>query len=128
MGELLLLVYVLYQRWPSLSYHSPGVPGLKWFLEHIFNLCASACAGFWVYRSANFERKPWECAQSDAGICVDSRSKNIIAVLTNAVCYWVCRIAIMVLMNRAHVPMFIYGTPDSKARKAAGRGGLRTCA
>jgi len=32
--EAILIVYVGWQRWPSLGYRSPGIPGLQWLLQH----------------------------------------------------------------------------------------------
>lgn len=120
--EALLVSYTLWQRWPSLGYASPGIPGLKWFLEHMLNLCLSAFGGLWVYKERRFLRKPWECAQSDLGSCVDERTELLWMTLQYALIYWVCRLTIFTLMNVKHYPIFIIGTPNQKSRTDSGRG------
>jgi len=119
--EVLLVAYVSWQRFPSLNKRSPGIPGLKWFFEHIFNAVVSLGGFVWVYRLSNFQRKPWECAQSDVGDCEDTRT---LADLQFALYYWACRAFLFIAMNTKKVPIFLYGTPESKDRNLAGRGRL----
>jgi len=122
--EALLIFYIGWQRWPSLCHRSPGIPGVKWFVEHAFNLCVSALGGLWVYVQCSLLRKPWACSQSEVDDCVDPRVANLWGVLQWALLYWGCRLVVFVLMNVKQVPIFIYGTPDRKVRSESGRGWL----
>mmetsp|Transcript_1645 Transcript_1645/g.4577 ORF Transcript_1645/g.4577 Transcript_1645/m.4577 type:complete len:2143 (-) Transcript_1645:437-6865(-) len=126
--EVLLIFYVAWQRGPSLGRHSPGIPGLKWLLEHLFNAALSMMGYLWVYSARSFLRKPWGCSHSDAGECVDPRTANLFGTLHVALTYWVCRVVVFVLMHNKQVPIFLHGTPDSKSRKAAGHGFLKNWA
>jgi len=119
--ESLLIFYTVWQRWASLGYSSPGIPGMLWFIEHLFNLCISALGGLWVYTEHSFKRKPWECAQSGVGSCADPRTDSLWIVLQFSLFYWAGRVLIFVLMNGKKVPIFIYGTPNQKARADSGR-------
>mmetsp|Transcript_124845 Transcript_124845/g.324298 ORF Transcript_124845/g.324298 Transcript_124845/m.324298 type:complete len:2327 (-) Transcript_124845:162-7142(-) len=120
--ESLLLVYAVWQRWPSLCHRSPGVPGFKWLLRHSLIISASAFGGGAVFSRAAFARKPWECAETDAGVCVDSRTDALLNVLGVALGYWILRAVVFSFANTRKVPIFLHGTPGSKARKHSGRG------
>jgi len=120
--ESVLVVYVLWQRWPSLCHRSPGIPGLQWLCEHMLNLFVSALGGVVIYSYADLREKPWACAQSDGGTCVDPRSDELWTKLQYSLMYWACRVILFVVMNSKKVPIFIYGTPDSKLRRNSGRG------
>lgn len=122
--EVVMILYILWQRGTSLGYRSPGIPGIKFFLEHSFNLCVSTLGGLWVYSERSFLTKPWECAHSDVGICMDPRVDRLLDVLHIALVYWLCRVVIFCVMNKKKAPIFLYGTPDSKVRRDAGRGWL----
>jgi len=117
--EVLLVAYVTWQRYPSLHRRCPGVPGPKWFFEHLLNAAFSLLGGLWVYHCRAFMRKPWECGQSDAGFCEDPRA---LRELRHALGYWACRAVLFVLLNTKRVPIFLYGTPESSDRAGAGRG------
>jgi len=128
--EVMLVLYVLWQRWPSLCKRSPGVPTIKWLLKHLFNIAFSVIGGWWVYNHRNFKRKPWQCRQSDMGECVDDRSETYGALLSTLWCpliYWASRLVIFVLMNKKSVPIFIHGTPWKETRRDAGRGLFANC-
>mmetsp|Transcript_170644 Transcript_170644/g.542079 ORF Transcript_170644/g.542079 Transcript_170644/m.542079 type:complete len:2208 (-) Transcript_170644:27-6650(-) len=120
--EATLIIYITWQRWPSLGYKSPGIPSMKWYLEHALNLGVTVAGGFWVAMERSFVMKPWECAESDAGDCVDSRTKELFLTLRVVLMYWAARVFLFVFLNTKSAPMFIHGTPDKQARKNSGRG------
>eukprot|EP00931_Biecheleriopsis_adriatica_P075897 TRINITY_DN4966_c0_g1_i1.p1 TRINITY_DN4966_c0_g1~~TRINITY_DN4966_c0_g1_i1.p1 ORF type:complete len:2275 (-),score=375.89 TRINITY_DN4966_c0_g1_i1:31-6855(-) len=123
--EITTLFYTSWQRWPSLSWRSPGVPGIFWMLKHFLNACFSATGLVMVWSNAKFVRKPWQCRQSDLDLCVDARSKtfqDLAETLQWAVVYWIGRVIIFFVMNRRSFPMFIHGTPGLKTRREGGRG------
>eukprot|EP00445_Apocalathium_hangoei_P014980 CAMPEP_0203882886 /NCGR_PEP_ID=MMETSP0359-20131031/27033_1 /ASSEMBLY_ACC=CAM_ASM_000338 /TAXON_ID=268821 /ORGANISM="Scrippsiella Hangoei, Strain SHTV-5" /LENGTH=2228 /DNA_ID=CAMNT_0050802995 /DNA_START=128 /DNA_END=6814 /DNA_ORIENTATION=+ len=119
--ELTLVVYMTWQRWPSLGKLSPGIPGIRWFLEHFLNFGFSLCGMYLVFTQRSFARKPWECAQSDAGACTDARTDHLFTTLRAALIYWAARFFLFVFLNTKNGPMFLKGTPDSMTRQNSGR-------
>lgn len=123
--ELLLISRTVLSRWPSLGSRSPGVPDLRWFVEHLVNVAFSLLGLRLVRASADFRRKPWLCRQSDSEECLDQRAasfETLFRTLQPSLFYWLLRLLVFLLMQRKSVPIFIHGTPWLKARKSSGRG------
>lgn len=118
--EAVLMVYVLWQRWPSIGFGLPDLPGPKWLVKHGLLLLMSSIGGACVYSHASFARKPWDCAEAsplNSDACVDPRADRLFEYLQYALAYWACRVVLFGLTNVPHAPVFLPGRASGSGRQ-----------